>query len=206
MFLGAEKRGAEHHVSPPNHHNSTTKNPAKNPVEKLKSPCKAAPSTTRQKTGKLNSQILRNYLMRYIHIAQTKGQSLRRSPSTLKLAKLKLRHLKSSCFQSSSQIRLHRTHQNLLPAIDHVAGKLRSLQLTNNNALIRRIRLFDDPQRSRIESPREVHQEPPAKWRKTKVQMIKPRIDQMQRSHRCMPRIRHMPMADPAGPNSMSRP
>jgi hypothetical protein len=40
MFLGAEKRGAKHHVSPPNHHNFTTKNHAKtlwksqNPLQK----------------------------------------------------------------------------------------------------------------------------------------------------------------------------
>jgi hypothetical protein len=29
MFLGAEKRGAKHHVSPADHHNFTTKNHAK---------------------------------------------------------------------------------------------------------------------------------------------------------------------------------
>jgi len=40
MFLGAEIRGAKHHVSPPNHHNFTTKNhpqtlwKSQNPLQK----------------------------------------------------------------------------------------------------------------------------------------------------------------------------
>jgi hypothetical protein len=36
MFSGAEKRGAKYHVSPPNHHNFTTKTHAKNAVETAK--------------------------------------------------------------------------------------------------------------------------------------------------------------------------
>jgi hypothetical protein len=51
MFLGAEKRGAKHHVSPPNHHNFTTKNHAKT-LRKSQNPCKNALSTTPEKNPK----------------------------------------------------------------------------------------------------------------------------------------------------------
>src|ERR1700678_2483893 len=36
---------------------------------------------------------------------------------------------------------------------------------------------------------------PLAKWRKTKIQMVKTRVNQMQRGGRCVPGIRHMAMA-----------
>src|SRR5207302_1591674 len=65
---------------------------------------------------------------------------------------------------------------------------------------------FDLFPRSRIERLRKIQQVSPAKWRKTKVQMIKPRIHQVQRSHRRVPRISHMSMADLACPNPMRSP
>ena len=75
--------------------------------------------------------------MRDVHIAQSQSQSLGRSTSTLKLTQIQLRHIKTPLRQSLTKIRLHRTHHNIPSGIDHIAAKLRRLQLTDNNTLIR---------------------------------------------------------------------
>src|ERR1700728_4650366 len=141
-----------------------------------------------------------------VHIAQPQRQSLCRPTPTLKLAQRQLPHIKALLHQPFSKISFNRTHQNIAPDIDNIAPKLRRLQLTDRNPLIYCISRLNLHPRSSVKSLRKVKQITPAKWRKTKVQVIKPRVHQMQRSHLRMPRISNMPMAYLASPNPMRSP